>query len=61
MHSKIDNIKFTSCNDANEVINEFFESFRSRYQGNLEKLMKGSKLTFEFSSTDVLQMSQSNF
>ena len=24
MHSRSDNMKFTSCNDANEVIDEFF-------------------------------------
>ena len=40
MHSKSDNIKFTSYNDANEVDDEFFESLRSRYQDNLEKLKK---------------------
>ena len=40
MHSKSDNIKFTSYNDANEVDDDkFFESLRSRYQNN-EKLMK---------------------
>ena len=40
MHSKSGNIKFTSYNDANEVDDEFFESLRSRYQDNLEKLKK---------------------
>ena len=40
MHSKSNNIKFTSYNDANEVDDEFFESLRSRYQDNLEKLKK---------------------
>ena len=40
MHSKSDNIKFTSYNDANEVDDEFFEPLRSRYQDNLEKLKK---------------------
>ena len=40
MHSKSDNIIFTSYNDANEVDDEFFESLRSRYQDNLEKLKK---------------------
>ena len=36
------NIKFTPYSDANDVIEKFFKSFRSRYQENLEKLMKGS-------------------
>ena len=30
MHSTIDNIKFTLGNDANEVVNELFESLRSK-------------------------------
>ena len=36
MHSKSDNIKFTSYNDANEVVNKLFDSLRSRYRINLE-------------------------
>ena len=32
MHSMSNNIKFTSYNDANEVVSELFESLRSRYQ-----------------------------
>ena len=40
-------VKFTSCNDANEVIDKLFESLRSRYQGNLETLMRGSDFIFE--------------
>ena len=42
MHSRSNNIKFTSYNDANEVVSELFESLRSRYQGNLETSMRGS-------------------
>ena len=30
------NIKFTSYDDVNEVVNGLFESLCSRYQGNLE-------------------------
>ena len=33
-HSGSDNIKSTSYNDANEGVNELFESLCSRYQGN---------------------------
>ena len=42
MHSRSNNIKFTSYDDANEVFDELFESLRSRYQGNLETSLKGS-------------------
>ena len=47
MHSRSDNIKFTSYNDVNEVVDELFESLRSRYQGNLEILMRGSDFIFD--------------
>ena len=47
MHSRIDNIKFTSYNDVDEVANEVFESLRSRYQENLETSMRGSGFVFD--------------
>ena len=47
MHSRSDNIKFTSNNDANEVIDELFESLRSRYLGNLETSMRGNDFIFD--------------
>ena len=47
MHSKSDNIKFTSYNDANEIVDELFESLHSRYQDNLEKSMRGSEYIFD--------------
>ena len=46
MHSISNNIKFISCNDANEVVDELFDSLRSRYQNNLERTMRGSIFTF---------------
>ena len=46
MDSMIDNIKFTSCNDTNEVINELFDSLLSRFQDNLETSMRGSDFIF---------------
>ena len=46
MHSKSDNIKFMSYNDANEGVNELFESLRSRYKTDLETSME---FIFEFS------------
>ena len=47
MHSNIDNIKFTSYNDASEAVNELFESLRSKYQDNLETSIKGSDFVFD--------------
>ena len=47
MHSNSDNIKFTSYNAANEVVNKIFESLSSKYQDNLEKSMNGSDFTFD--------------
>ena len=41
LHSRRNNIKFTSYNDAIEVVDELFESLHSRYQRNLETSMKG--------------------
>ena len=54
MRSSSNNIKFTSYNDANEAVDELFDSLRSRYQGNFEASMKRSDL-FWLSSTDALQ------
>ena len=42
MHSSSSNIKFTSCSDANYVIDKLFKSLLSKYQDNLETSMKGS-------------------
>ena len=44
MHSSSNNIEFTSYNDANEAVDELFDSLRSRYQGNFEASMKRSDL-----------------
>ena len=53
MYSRSENITFTLHNDANEVVDELFETLRSRYQGYSETSM----ILFWFSSTDVLQKS----
>ena len=42
MHSESDNIACMSYDNANEVVNELFESFLSRYQAGLKTSMKGS-------------------
>ena len=47
MYSTSGNIKFTSYNDANEVVNELFQSRRSKYQDNLETSMRGSDFIFD--------------
>ena len=47
IHSKKDNTKFTSYNDANRVVNDFFDSLNSRYQVNLETSMEGSEFIFD--------------
>ena len=40
MHSKSNNIKFTSYNNENEVVDKLFVSFRSKCQGILETSMR---------------------
>ena len=47
MHSKIDNIKLTSCKDGNNGVGELIDSINSRYQGNLETSMRGSEFIFD--------------
>ena len=47
MQSRSYNIKFTSYNAANQVVDELFELLRSRYQENLEASMRGSDFLFE--------------
>ena len=47
MHSKNDNIQIMINDDANEVIKEFFDSVKNRYQNNLES-MKGSEYVFDY-------------
>ena len=46
-HSTSNNIKFTSYDVASEVVDELFESLRSRYQVNLETSMRGRDFIFD--------------
>ena len=46
MHSKSDSVKITIANEANEIIEELFDSILQTYQKGLEESMKGSKLVF---------------
>ena len=47
MHSNSDNIKFTSYNDANELVNELFESLPSKYQDNFKTSVRGRDFIFD--------------
>ena len=51
MHSRSRNINFPPCSDTNDVIDELFESLRSKYQINLETSIRGSDFIF-----DLVQM-----
>ena len=42
MHSNSKDIKFTSYNDANKVVDKLFDSLCSKYLGNLERSMRES-------------------
>ena len=47
MQSKNGNIEFMLDDNANEVVDEFFESLLSRYQSALETSMRGSDFIFD--------------
>ena len=47
MHPKSNNIKLTSYNDANEVVDELLKSLCSRCQGSLETSMDGKEFIFD--------------
>ena len=47
MHSKNDNIEIMINDEANEVIKEFFDSVKNRYENNLESV-KGSEYVFDY-------------
>ena len=61
MHSRSNNIKFISYNDASEVVNELFESLHSRYQGNLETSMRGSDFIFDSVQLKYCKCHKANF
>ena len=52
MHTKSDNEEIMTGSDADEIIEELFESFLQRYKQNLEEKMKGSD--FEFYGVNFL-------
>ena len=47
MHSNSKDIKFTSYNDANKVVDKLFDSLCSKYLGNLETSMRESDFSFD--------------
>ena len=47
MHSKSNSIEFMLYDNANEVVNEVFESLLSRYQIGLETSMRGGDFIFD--------------
>ena len=47
MHSESDNIETMVNDEADEVIKEFFDSLRNRYQNNFES-KKGNEFVFDY-------------
>ena len=47
IHSRSDNIKFTSYNDMNKVVDKLFDLFSAIYQVNLETSMRGNDFIFD--------------
>ena len=47
MHSKKDNIEFTTYDNANDIVDKLSESLFSRYQIGLEASMRGSDFIVE--------------
>ena len=47
MHSKMDNIEIMINDEADNVIEEFFNSLKNRYQNDL-KSMKVSEFVFDY-------------
>ena len=47
MHSKSDKIEIMISDEADEVIKEFFDSLKNRFQNNLAS-MKGSEFVFDY-------------
>ena len=47
MHPKSDNIDIRISDEADEIIEELFDSLKKRYQNNFE-LMNGTKFVFNY-------------
>ena len=46
MHAKSDNVEFMPYSNVIDIVDELFESLRSRYHGNLETSMEGNDFLF---------------
>ena len=47
MHSRSDNIEILIVNEADEIIEDLFDSFLQKYKKELEESMKGSEFVFD--------------
>ena len=47
MHSKSSNIEIMINDEVDDVIKDFFDALKNRYQNNLES-MKGSEIVFDY-------------
>ena len=48
MHSKSHNIEIMINDERDEVIKEFFDSLKNRYQNNLESMYLCSEFVFDY-------------
>ena len=48
VHSKSDNRQIMMNDEADKVIEQYFESLKKRYQNKLEESMRGSEFFFNF-------------
>ena len=61
MHSKCDYIEIITYHDANEMIQELFESLLPRYQMGLETTMKDSNFIFDYVNLMYQKFQKINF
>ena len=47
MHSKSNNIEIKISDEADEIIKKYCDSFKNRYQNNLQS-MRGSEFVFDY-------------
>ena len=61
MYITSDNVKFTSYNDFNDVVNKLFESLLLRYKDNFETLMRQSDFVFDLVQLILLKCHRVTF
>ena len=47
MHTKSDNKKFMTYDNVDDIVEELFETFLSRYQDNLERGIEDNEFVFD--------------